>query len=137
MIINLQSPFKAWTVTCLTLLAASSTQAQDDRWFRVELLVFSHESKQTAEQWDPAPTLVYPGAGRFLVEPQRVKDNLAQHRADSVVDEFGRQVLTILPEPGADELPKANDDTTPDIPRAGGGIDAGTDLADPNTPRSR
>ena len=133
MITNLQSHFKAWTVTCLTLLAASSTLAQDDRWFRVELLVFSHESKQTAEQWDPTPTLVYPGAGRFLVEPQRIKHNLAQHRADSVVDEFGRQILTIVPEPGADKPPKTNDNTTSDIPRAGGGIDAGADLAAPNT----
>ena len=60
-------------MTCLTLLAASSTLAQDGRWFRVELLVFSHESKQTAEQWDPAPTLVYPGAGRFLVDPRRIR----------------------------------------------------------------
>jgi hypothetical protein len=128
--VKLQLHFKAGAVACLALLAASSALAKEDRWFRVELLVFSHESKQAAEQWEPTPSLVYPGAARFLVEPQRIENNLAQHHADSVVDEFGRQILTILPEAGAQNLPRASANATPDIPLAGGVAS----LVDPNTP---
>jgi hypothetical protein len=121
LIVTLQLHFKAGAVACLALLAASSALAKEDRWFRVELLVFSHESKQAAEQWEPAPSLVYPGATRFLVEPQRIKNNLARHQADSVVDEFGRQILTTLPKSGSQNLSRASANATTDIPLAGGG----------------
>jgi hypothetical protein len=133
LIVKLKLHFKAGAVACLALLAASSALAKEDRWFRVELLVFSHESKQAAEQWEPTPTLAYPGAARFLVEPQRIKNNLAQHHADSVVDEFGRQILTILPKTGTRNLPRVSDNATTDIPLAGGGASSGVGQAAPNT----
>ena len=88
-------------VATLAVLLAGPAFAQADRWWRVELLIFSHEPAQPTEKWEPTPNLAYPSAARFLVEPGRVKDNLAQHHGDSVVDEFGRQILTVPPEPGA------------------------------------
>ncbi|MEH6635052.1 MAG: CsiV family protein [Halioglobus sp.] len=89
-------------VASLALLVSASAFSEDgDRWFRIELLVFAHESPQTTEQWQSTPKLVYPGAARFLVDPQLVADNLSQHHAQSNVDDFGRQVLTLLPEPGS------------------------------------
>ncbi len=97
----IQNLFTARALVTLALLLAGPTLAQADRWWRVELLIFSHESAQPAEQWEATPNLTYPSAARFLVEPGRVKDNIRQHHADSVVDKFGRQILTMLPEPGA------------------------------------
>jgi hypothetical protein len=80
------------------LLNGQSGYAQDaPRWFQVELLVFSHKGASGDEQFEPTPVLAYPGAGRFLIEPQRVKANRQAYDADSVVDEFGRQLLTELP----------------------------------------
>jgi hypothetical protein len=117
-------------VAALAVLLASPAFAQGDRWWRVELLIFSHESAQPAEQWDPSPNLAYPSAARFLVEPGRVEDNLAQYHADSVVDKFGRQILTILPEPDANGAThRNNSDPAP------GTTQSGTDIPrDPNTP---
>jgi hypothetical protein len=51
---------------CVVLAAANCSLAEDDRWYRVELMVFSHTGGQSAEQWDPTPVLVYPDAARFL-----------------------------------------------------------------------
>jgi len=83
-------------IACLLVSAQQALSANEaERWYQVELLVFSNESARTTEQWDPTPPLAYPGAARFLIEPQRVEDNLARHRAESVVDEFGRQILTL------------------------------------------
>ena len=91
-----------WIAVSVSLLTAGTALAQDDRWFRVELLVFSHESGQTTEQWEPTPALSYPGAARFLINPKTVDANLEQYPAASVVDEFGRQIITLPAEPGAD-----------------------------------
>ena len=124
MIQNLPYRLTCGAVAALAVLLAGPSFAQGDRWWRVELLIFSHESAQPAEQWDPTPNLAYPSEARFLVEPGRVKDNLAQHHADSVVDKFGRQILTMLPEPGASGSTQGSSNRAPgtDIPR------------DPNTP---
>jgi hypothetical protein len=54
---------------CAVLAAANCSLAEDDRWYRVELLVFSHTGGQSAEQWDPTPELIYPAAARFLRKP--------------------------------------------------------------------
>ena len=84
----------------LGLLATGTVLAQDEeRWYRVELLIFSHESSAAAgsEHWESTPSLVYPQQGRFLVDPQRVASNLAQYDATSTVDELGHQTLIIAP----------------------------------------
>lgn len=92
----------------LGLLAATTALAQEEekeRWYRVELLIFSHESSTASdsEQWNPTPSLAYPGQGRFLIDPQRVTDNLALYDATSTVDALGHQTLTIIPPPAEDE----------------------------------
>jgi hypothetical protein len=58
---------------CVVLAAANCSLAKDDRWYRVELMVFSHAGGQSAEQWDPTPELVYPDAARFLSSAGQVK----------------------------------------------------------------
>ena len=94
----------------ITLCVAGPTQAQDDRWFKVELLVFSQVSASgaTSEIWDPAPELSYPDEFRFLTDPLAIETNLACYNATGVMDEFGRQILTINPptsEDGPDDEP--------------------------------
>jgi hypothetical protein len=111
------------------MLASFPALAQaEPRWFQVELLVFGRDSAATTERWDPIPELHYPGAARFLIEPARVAANLAGHHAQSNVDEFGRQVLTILADPGQEG---AHDRTAPPAPAPIGNANPGTD---PNTP---
>ena len=106
-------------IGCLVGLWAGPGSAQEiDRWYRVELLVFSHENARSAEQWDAIPSLAYPAAARFLVEPDRVEANLDLYRADSVVDEYGRQILTILPDPGESPEQDIPDAPDPNIPSA-------------------
>lgn len=109
-------------IACLAVFHFTPALALDeDRWFQVELLVFSNERVNSTEQWEATPLLAYPGAARFLVEPQRVEANLAQYHAESMVDEFGRQILTMLPEPepGLDaptpDIPKPEPDTSPTV----------------------
>lgn len=86
--------------------------AQDERWYQVELLIFSHEnSGANDEQWQPLPQLAYPDAGRFLVYPQQVTARAEEHEGISEVDEFGRQFLR--PDPA---LLAEGQDSTPDIP---------------------
>ena len=92
----------------LGLLAGNTALAQEEekeRWYRVELLIFSHESSAASgsEQWDPTPSLAYPDQGRFLIDPQGVAGNLALYDATSTVDALGHQTLTIAPPPAEDE----------------------------------
>ena len=81
------------------LLFALPAAAQDpieDRWFKVELMIFSHRAAPSgSEQWEPTPRLEYPAEFRFLVEPELVAANIATHPGESVVDEFGRQIITL------------------------------------------
>ena len=89
----------------LGLMATCSALAEDPRWYRVELLIFSHQSGSAAssEQWNPTPALGYPDTGRFLVDSQRVTDNLALYDATSVMDDVGHQTLTVIPPPPENE----------------------------------
>ena len=85
----------------LALTLTLPTYAQQERWYQVELLVFSREGSNAArsEQWPATPRLSYPGATRFLVEPARVEANLAANPGgESEVDVFGRQFIN-FPEP--------------------------------------
>ena len=98
----------------IALLAACAfpALAQDgERWYQVELLIFSHEQASGAEEWDALPQLAYPDAGRFLIYPAQVESRLEEHGGQSEVDEFGRQLITPLPE----ENGSTSDGT--DIPR--------------------
>ncbi len=108
---------------CLSLAAS----AEEERWYQVELLIFSNEDVVSDERWDPLPSLDYPAAGRFLVYPEanaarekeqrRVAQALTaaaagdepeiEFRVESEVDEFGRQFIRVIPEVELD---------TPDIP---------------------
>lgn len=87
--------------------------ADDERWYRVELMVFSQGDGQTGELFEPAPTLSYPNAFRFLVYPQQLAQQQQQHQQPSrfqqaqnesselttehtvELDEFGRTLLHI------------------------------------------
>lgn len=99
MIQNRHFRLTARTVAALAVLLAIPAFAQQDRWWRVELLIFSHESAQPTEQWEPTPDLAYPSAAHFLVEPGRVEDNLAQYHADSEVDKSVPDQIALLPRP--------------------------------------
>jgi len=106
-----------YLLACLSAVLAPLCLAQEEqRWFRVELLVFSQQGSDSGEQWDPTPTLVYPGAGRFLIRPAQVTANLGLYHADSIVDDYGRQILT--------ERARQETSTHREIP-----------LADPNMPQ--
>jgi hypothetical protein len=112
--------------TCLPL----SGSAQAERWYQVELLIFSHEGTVTNEQWEPLPQLTYPAAGRFLVFPAANEARLAEYQAEAraltaaaeediefvvedEVDEFGRQLIHIFPRDleQAPDIPPALTDT--------------------------
>ena len=90
----------------LLLISATITTAQEDeRWYRIELLIFTHQSQsaQNSETWEATPDLVYPAQSRFLIDPALVDNNLALFDATSTVDELGQQTLTIIPPPLEDE----------------------------------
>ena len=99
---------KNLTACCLVLsllLAgmAKGQESEQQRWFRVELLVFSHESgKGGSEAWEATPALSYPVASRFLIDPDRVSANAREYYGDSSVDEYGRQIITI--QSGQDDI---------------------------------
>lgn len=115
---------------CLPLFAT----AQGERWYQVELLIFSNEDTVTNEQWEPLPKLAYPDAARFLISPAvneaRIEEQETEARAltavsdelefgvESETDEFGRLFIRIL-----DITPE----DTPDIPLP----EPAEELADP------
>jgi len=124
------------TLCAALLLAACCSlplRAQDDdRWYQVELIIFSNEDTTTNEQWEATPSLAYPGAARFLVYPELVAARQEEHGGLSEMDEFGRQFLR----PAVDE-----EDSNPlqgtDIPLRGSRAATVPDApatVDPNTP---
>jgi Peptidoglycan-binding protein, CsiV len=101
-------------VPALLTLAGFSAQAQqNERWYQVELIIFSHETTSTIEQWEPIPQLNYPPSGRFLVYPGQVKARMQEHEGESSLDEFGRQLIVV-----PDDTEQAGQQTT-DIPSPG------------------
>lgn len=121
-------------------------EAEDDqRWYKVELMVFTHEGEDPgSEQWEATPQLRYPDEFRFLIEPEKIEANLAAHPGESTVDEYGRQIITLLPEP-TDSAELTTDDSTAGAelePTAAAGAEAGPAAAvgaaapDPNAPPS-
>ncbi len=101
-----------FTATLLTVLAltplllggSSLTRAQDNTWYRVELLIFTQGGAAALRQeyWNPQPLLAYPDRYRFLVDPRRVARRAAGHPGlNSSVDSIGRQIIG-GPSPGSD-----------------------------------
>lgn len=109
-------------LACLLLLPALTPAAlAQDRWFKVELLIFGNTAGGTTEQWDAAPVLAYPGAARFLVEPDKLAANAKKYRGTSRTDEYGRQMLSLPAGRGATrstDIPGAAN-ATPTAARAG------------------
>ena len=124
-----------------TLIAADAVaQDERERWYQVELLIFSHETGAGGEQWEPLPQLAYPDASRFLVYPEQVTAREQAHDGISELDEFGRQFLRLEPE--TIEEDKA---ATPNIPQQPSGQTpannaltgtSGADIELDNVPRS-
>lgn len=106
--------FKHITSLVPLLVAAtlphSALGQAEDRWYQVEMIIFSNEGNSSSEQWEALPTLQYPGSSRFLVFPAQVESRHNQHGGESEVDAFGRQLIVI---------PDENDasDTAADIPQ--------------------
>lgn len=59
--------FRALLIAALLLPLLA--QAQADKLYKVELLVFSRPAGATAEHWDDTPELTYPARSRFLIYP--------------------------------------------------------------------
>lgn len=85
-------------------LGSTAAPAQEQRWFRVELVVFANNSPRSQtgaaapELWDATPTLSYPEASRFLVDPAQVVSNSSKFGGNSVLDEYGRQIISMNPQ---------------------------------------
>jgi hypothetical protein len=93
----MKKPLPHITVALTGLLLSGTVAAQDERWFKVEVMIFSQRSEAaaTAEDWQPTPKLQYPGESRFLLNTTRIADNAAMYDGVSVVDKFGRQLITL------------------------------------------
>ncbi len=97
---------------------AATAQGQEERWYQVELMIFSHESGSTQEQWEPLPELAYPDIGRFLVYPGQVKARQEGHDGVSELDELGRQTLRPHPEDQAGDIPVTGNPVSPVTPQS-------------------
>ncbi|WP_279248086.1 CsiV family protein [Candidatus Marimicrobium litorale] len=53
----------------LLLLPALAAHAENDKWYRVEILVFDNPAGANAEEWEALPTLAYPDKTTYLIEP--------------------------------------------------------------------
>lgn len=96
-----------------TALPVLSQATDNERWFRVELMIFSHESASaaSAERWDPAPPLAYPSAARFLIDNRLIERNTGNYpTGESVIDARGVQTITLPNDSSSAQ-------NIPDIPR--------------------
>lgn len=105
------------------LLAGVCHASEDERWFRVELLVFANTTPAspgpalTSEEWEATPTLAYPTASRFLIDPARVASNASEFGGESVLDEYGRQIIKLVSgEELAEDLALRQPAVDPDTP---------------------
>jgi hypothetical protein len=53
----------------LFLLLPLGTQAQNETWYRVEMLIFSNTAGGASEEWEATPTLTYPVRSKSLMDP--------------------------------------------------------------------
>ena len=121
---KLLSSFTASTLVLLTLLAGEAALAQDSRWFRVELLIFTNPSTPEApagaaiaEQWDATPPLAYPDAARFLIDPAQVRNNAATYPGTSELDQYGRQIIVLPAAQGLSSTSQPVAANPPGLPR--------------------
>ena len=75
--------------------------ADDERWYKVELLVFTRDPVVTTELFPPSPELAYPSASRYLHYPARILEVEEAYPGRTGVDEFGRIVISEPPPAGA------------------------------------
>jgi len=104
----LNNPVLHLCILASWLLSAVTALAEEERWYRVELLVFSQDSQaaRLSETWEPTPVLQYPENGRFLVDSNAVEELASQYDGSSEVNALGHQTITItLPEPPVDMEP--------------------------------
>ncbi len=73
--------------------APGQPMAEEERWYRVELLVFKHLPGDRTETFEATPRLAYPDEFRFLVDPERVAANRAQYPGRDYITGNGRQVF--------------------------------------------
>ena len=114
--------FSSTLIAGIWVIAACQVAAQDDRWFRVELLIFSQGAAgaKNSETWDPSPTLAYPTKSRFLFNPEKAANNLSEHQAisdplspataTSSIDPLGHQTITLS------LLEEATEESAPELP---------------------
>ncbi|WP_116364233.1 CsiV family protein [Parahaliea mediterranea] len=96
----------------------------DQRWYRVELLIFSQGGSAAAsqEQWDPQPPLAYPERYRFLVYPERVAQRIASHPdGESRMEANGQQVIAFAAPDAGEQAQQGKTPGATDIPRRGEG----------------
>ena len=87
-----------FTIALLSLNA----QAQEQRWYQVELLVFSQPGWQGSKQWHALPVLEYPVTSRYLVKPQEKAARKAAHQGPREHDDLGRRWLRLEQDSGDD-----------------------------------
>ncbi len=99
-----------FTIALLSLNA----QAQEQRWYQVELLIFSQPGGQGSEQWDALPVLEYPGTSRFLVHPKEIAARKAEHQGPSELDDLGRLWLRLDQQTSEGDIPVAREPASGD-----------------------
>ncbi len=106
------------TVLLGAVLSCSARAEDDERWYKVELLVFTRDPVTTGELFPPSPELAYPERARFLLYPQRVADVEREHPNSTAVDDLGRIVITLPPPEGAIFPPPEKPPETAPAPQA-------------------
>lgn len=95
----------------LCAAAAPSLGADDERWYKVELLVFTRDPVVSDEVFPPSPSLIYPAEARYLHQPERIAEIEAEYPERTSVDGFGRIVIAPVPPDPADASPLAEQTT--------------------------
>lgn len=85
-------------------VAVPAPAADEERWYKVELLVFTRDPVVTDELFPPRPGLAYPQVARHLHHPERIARVEAEYPGRTSVDALGRIVVT-LPAPEGAVLP--------------------------------
>lgn len=131
-----RSAFLACTLALSLTAPGLGAQDREARWYRVELLVFSHKGSgaATSEAWDPLPALRYPEGFRFLRDLDReASDREAWPDAQSTIDERGVHTI-VVPETSNNDSDRLADQ---DIPPADNSAPAVTGIADEELPPAR
>ena len=68
----------------LLLLLSLGTQAQNEKWYRVEMLIFSNSGGSTSEDWEGTPILTYPARSRSLIDPDHQPATAPQGVGDTL-----------------------------------------------------